>query len=285
MVLTEEGIDHAQELLGIEDLFDIQHNMAHHLLQALKARELFKRDIDYVVKNDEAVIVDEFTGRLMDGRRWSDGLHQAVEAKEGVPIQDETQTLASITFQNLFRLYPKLSGMTGTAMTEEAEFGKIYDLGVTVIPTNRDDVRNNLPDTIYKNESIKFFKVVEEIVEYQQLGRPVLVGTVSIEKSEYISHLLSQPAGMIQHLRDKASRLLATLEQSKNQALLGKLSASLRQPEAFTPEDFENAAKDQPEEVAQFLEGLATTLQTIRAIENGHRPTRFSTPNTTKMKP
>ena len=121
--LDEEGIDRAQELLQVDDLFDIQHNMAHHMLQALKAKELFKRDIDYVVKDNEVVIVDEFTGRLMEGRRWSDGLHQSVEAKEGVAIQDETQTLASITFQNLFRLYPKLSGMTGTALTEEAEFG------------------------------------------------------------------------------------------------------------------------------------------------------------------
>ena len=128
IILTEDGIDHAQELLGIKDLFDINTQYAHHLLQALKAKELFVRDTDYVIKDGEVMIVDEFTGRLMEGRRWSDGLHQAVEAKEGVQIQDETQTLASITFQNLFRLYPKLAGMTGTAMTEEAEFGKIYNL-------------------------------------------------------------------------------------------------------------------------------------------------------------
>ena len=125
IILTEEGIDRAQEIIGCKDLFDLSDNYAHHLLQALKAKELFIRDTDYVVKNGEVCIVDEFTGRLMEGRRWSDGLHQAIEAKEGVKIQDETQTLASITFQNLFRLYPKLSGMTGTAMTEEAEFGKM----------------------------------------------------------------------------------------------------------------------------------------------------------------
>lgn len=192
IILTEEGIDRAQELTGVEDLFDIATQYAHHLLQALKAKELFQRDIDYVVKDGEVLIVDEFTGRLMEGRRWSDGLHQAVEAKEGVNIQDETQTLASITFQNLFRLYPKLSGMTGTAMTEEAEFGKIYNLEVTSIPTNQDDIRINYPDTIYKTEKQKYLSVVEEIIEMNKKGRPVLVGTISIEKSEHIADLLKK---------------------------------------------------------------------------------------------
>ena len=192
VILTEEGIDRAQELLQIKDLFDLNNQYAHHLLQALKAKELFIKDTDYVVKNNEVMIVDEFTGRIMEGRRWSDGLHQAIEAKEGVQIQDETQTLASITFQNLFRLYPKLSGMTGTAMTEEAEFGKIYNLEVTVIPTNKPDIRKDYHDVIYKNERAKFNAVVEDIIEQHKLGRPVLVGTISIEKSEYVSHLLSQ---------------------------------------------------------------------------------------------
>ena len=192
VILTEEGIDRAQELIGIKDLFDIHTQYAHHLLQALKAKELFVRDTDYVVKNGEVMIVDEFTGRLMEGRRWSDGLHQAVEAKEGVQIQDETQTLASITFQNLFRLYPKLSGMTGTAMTEEAEFGKIYNLEVTSIPTNKPDIRINYPDIIYKNEVQKYLAVVNDIVAQHKIGRPVLVGTISIEKSEYVSSLLRQ---------------------------------------------------------------------------------------------
>ncbi len=192
VILTEDGIDHAQELLQIKDLFDINTQYAHHLLQALKAKELFIRDTDYVVRNGEIMIVDEFTGRLMEGRRWSDGLHQAIEAKEGVKIQDETQTLASITFQNLFRLYPKLSGMTGTAMTEEAEFGKIYNLEVTTIPTNKPDIRKNYPDVIYKTEKAKFNAVVEDIIAQHKIGRPVLVGTISIEKSEYVSHLLTQ---------------------------------------------------------------------------------------------
>lgn len=192
IILTEEGIDHAQELLNIKDLFDINTQYAHHLLQALKAKELFVKDTDYVVKNGEVMIVDEFTGRLMEGRRWSDGLHQAVEAKEGVKIQDETQTLASITFQNLFRLYPKLSGMTGTAMTEEAEFGKIYNLEVTTIPTNKPDIRINYPDVIYKTERQKFLSVVDDIEAMHKIGRPVLVGTISIEKSEYVSELLKK---------------------------------------------------------------------------------------------
>jgi len=192
VILTEDGIDKAQEIIGCKDLFDISNQYAHDLLNALKAKELFIKDTDYVVKDGEIVIVDEFTGRLMPGRRWSDGLHQAIEAKEGVKIQDETQTLASITFQNLFRLYPKLSGMTGTAMTEEAEFGKIYNLEVTAIPTNKPDIRINHSDVIYKNERGKYNAVVKDIIEQNKIGRPVLVGTVSIEKSEYISALLKK---------------------------------------------------------------------------------------------
>ena len=192
VILTEEGIAKAERLIGCKDLFDISNQFAHHLLQALKAKELFIKDTDYVIKNGEVMIVDEFTGRLMEGRRWSDGLHQAVEAKEHVKIQDETQTLASITFQNLFRLYPKLSGMTGTAMTEEAEFGKIYNLEVTVIPTNKKDIRKNNPDVIYKTEVAKYNAVVEDIIAQNELGRPVLVGTISIEKSEYLSKLLKK---------------------------------------------------------------------------------------------
>lgn len=190
VILTEEGIDKAQEFLEVEDIFDTSTQLAHYVLQALKAKELYLKDTDYVVKNGEVVIVDEFTGRMMEGRRWSDGLHQAVEAKEGVKIQDESQTLASITFQNLFRLYPKLAGMTGTAITEEAEFGKIYKLEVTQIPTNRKDVRTDLPDVIYKTEKQKFISLVEEIQEIHAQGRPILVGTISIEKSELLSNML-----------------------------------------------------------------------------------------------
>lgn len=192
IILTEEGIDKAQELLNVEDIFDTSTQLAHYVLQALKAKELFSKDTDYVVKNNEVIIVDEFTGRLMEGRRWSDGLHQAVEAKEGVKIQDESQTLASITFQNLFRLYPKLAGMTGTAITEEAEFGKIYRLEVSRIPTNKVDVRKDLSDVIYKTEKQKFISLVEEIEQIHSQGRPILVGTISIEKSELLADMLKR---------------------------------------------------------------------------------------------
>lgn len=192
IVLNEEGIDKAMEFLGVQDLYDPSTQYAHYLIQALRAKELYKVDVDYVVKNDEVIIVDEFTGRLMEGRRWSEGLHQAIEAKEQVHIQDETQTLASITFQNLFRLYPKLSGMTGTAMTEEAEFGKIYSLEVTQIPTNRKDVRKDLSDVVYKTEKQKFIALVDEIAEEHAKGRPILVGTISIDRSELISSMLKE---------------------------------------------------------------------------------------------
>ena len=192
IIFTEEGVIKAEELLGVEELFDMKTQYAHHLLQALKAKELFQKDTDYVVKDNQVMIVDEFTGRIMEGRRWSDGLHQAIEAKEGVHIQDETQTLASITFQNLFRLYQKLSGMTGTAMTEEAEFGKIYNLQVTQIPTNKTDQRINYPDVIYKTIEKKFEFVAKEIAEMSKTGRPTLVGTISIEKSEYLSEILKR---------------------------------------------------------------------------------------------
>ncbi len=192
IIFTEEGVIKAEQLLNVDELFDVKTQYAHYLLQALKAKELFIRDTDYVVKDNQVMIVDEFTGRIMEGRRWSEGLHQAIEAKEGVKIQDETQTLASITFQNLFRLYPKLSGMTGTAMTEEAEFGKIYNLQVTQIPTNKEDIRINYPDVIYKTREKKYEYVAREIAEMKKLGRPTLVGTISIEKSEYLSSLLNK---------------------------------------------------------------------------------------------
>ncbi|MDX2085824.1 MAG: preprotein translocase subunit SecA [Candidatus Melainabacteria bacterium] len=275
IILTEEGIDRAQELLSVEDLFDPKTNLAHHLLQALKAKELFRCDTDYVVKAGEIVIVDEFTGRLMEGRRWSDGLHQAVEAKEGVRIQDETQTLASITFQNLFRLYPKLSGMTGTAMTEEAEFGKIYNLEVTSIPTNRSDVRTDHPDVIYKTEAVKFFKVIEEIVEYRDQGRPVLVGTTSIEKSEKISELLTYPKAMVQHIQDKAKRLLEYVaKKDANQPWRADLEKFLAHPEAHPVEAYEAKVKalteqGAGEEVLEFLEGFVKTARAITAIKEG----------------
>ncbi len=190
---TEQGIRKVEKLLGIDDLFDHEHmDLSHYLYNALKAHALMKRDRDYVVKDGEVIIVDEFTGRLMFGRRYSDGLHQAIEAKEGVKIERESQTLATITLQNYFRMYEKLAGMTGTAATEEEEFRKIYGTDVVVIPTHRPMIRADHPDVVYRSERGKFRAVVDEIAECYARGQPVLVGTVSIEKSERLSALLKQ---------------------------------------------------------------------------------------------
>ncbi len=193
VTLTEEGIQHAEKLLGVENLYEnTQIDLIHHIHQALRAHVLFKRDTDYVVKDGKVIIVDEFTGRLMPGRRWSDGLHQAVEAKEGLVIERENQTLATITLQNYFRLYKKLGGMTGTAATEAVEFQKIYKLDVVVVPTNKPCVRKDDSDCIYRTEREKFDAVTKEVRELHAAGRPVLVGTVSIEKSERLSKLLER---------------------------------------------------------------------------------------------
>jgi len=193
VTLTEEGVAQIEGLLQISNLYDERNmNVQHHIIQALKAQKLFKKDVDYIVKNGEVIIVDEFTGRLMFGRRYSDGLHQAIEAKEGVAIARENQTLATITFQNYFRLYQKLAGMTGTAKTEEEEFIHIYNLPVVVIPPNRELIRYGYSDVIYKTEREKFKAVISEIVEIHKMGRPILVGTVSIDKSERLSKLLKK---------------------------------------------------------------------------------------------
>jgi len=192
ILLADEGFVEAEQLLGVQDLYDPKDPWAHYVFNAIKAKELFIKDVNYIVRNGEVVIVDEFTGRVMPGRRWSDGLHQAIEAKEHVEIQNETQTLATITYQNFFLLYPKLAGMTGTAKTEEAEFEKIYNLEVTVIPTNERMVRQDLSDMVYKTEEAKWRAVADECAEMNERGRPVLVGTTSVEKSEVLSALLSQ---------------------------------------------------------------------------------------------
>jgi len=202
--LTEEGVSKCERLLGLGNLYDPAHmEIIHHVYQGLRAHTLYKNDVDYVVKDGEVIIVDEFTGRQMPGRRWSDGLHQAVEAKEGVKIERENQTLATITFQNYFRMYKKLSGMTGTAETEAAEFGKIYNLDVVAIPTNRPLIRKEYQDVVYRTEKEKFVAVVNGILQednsytnglrhYHERGQPVLVGTISIEKSEAIADLLKK---------------------------------------------------------------------------------------------
>lgn len=198
VALTEAGTAKAERHFGIDNLFDHAHvTLNHHISQALKANVIMKADVDYVVQEGEVVIVDEFTGRLMTGRRYSDGLHQAIEAKEGLKVQNESMTLATITFQNYFRMYQKLAGMTGTAKTEEEEFKKIYGLDVVVIPTNRPMIRQDMPDVVYKTESSKFRMVTDEIVARYRNNQPVLVGTVSIENSELISDMLKKKG--VQH--------------------------------------------------------------------------------------
>ncbi len=191
VALTDEGISHAEKVLGIADMYSPGNiRYVHHLEQALKAEVIFQRDRDYVVKDGQIIIVDDFTGRLMPGRRYSEGLHQALEAKEGVQVQKESKTLATITFQNFFRMYEKLSGMTGTALTSAEEFAKVYKLDVVEIPTNQPAIRKDLPDIIYKTEEGKFKAIAERIKELKEKGQPVLVGTIAIEKSEYLSALL-----------------------------------------------------------------------------------------------
>ena len=191
--LTASGIAKAEKFFGVENLADAENaTLSHHINQAMKARGLMKRDIDYVIKDGQVIIVDEFTGRLMYGRRYNEGLHQAIEAKEGVTVAGESKTLATITFQNFFRLYGKLSGMTGTALTEEEEFSAIYNLDVVEIPTNRPVIRIDHPDVVYKTEAGKFRAIIRQVMACHEKGQPVLVGTISIEKSEILSKLLKR---------------------------------------------------------------------------------------------
>jgi preprotein translocase subunit SecA len=193
VTLTESGVKKVEKFFGVENLYSSDNvDLVSHVIQALRALVHFKKDVDYIVKDGEVIIVDEFTGRLMFGRRYSDGLHQAIEAKEGLKVKEESQTLATITFQNYFRMYKKLAGMTGTAKTEEDEFVEIYGLPVVVIPTNKPMIRIDYPDVVYRTEKIKFKKIIEEIKECYKIGRPVLVGTRSIEKSEILSSMLKR---------------------------------------------------------------------------------------------
>ena len=277
VLLTERGILNGERLLNQGDLFDVQYNYAHHLVQALRAKELYKKDTDYVIRENEQgkpeiVIVDEFTGRMMVGRRWSDGLHQAIEAKESVPIQEETLTLASITYQNLFRLYPKLGGMTGTAMTEAAEFQKIYNLDVVAIPTNRPIVRVDQPDIIYKTEKQKFFSVVEEIVEMNETGRPVLVGTASIEKSEVIDEILAKPQHMNQYLLNKITKCVELMKKQKIEgANVEALLKIFERPGMINADQLESVCKEleQPyKKKEDFLESIYSILRTVKVVNS-----------------
>ncbi len=219
--LTESGVDKMEKRLGVGNLYDPQHiEVLHHVNQALRAHVLYKRDVDYVVRDDEVMIVDEFTGRMMPGRRWSDGLHQAIEAKEDVTIENENQTLATITFQNYFRMYKKLSGMTGTADTEANEFKQIYNLDVTVIPTNSTMVRKDQADLVYKADTSKYQAIVKEIERVHEKGQPILVGTISVEKSELISSHLKQK-GIRHHVlnakqHDREAEIVAQAGRKKS---------------------------------------------------------------------
>ncbi|HHF51393.1 MAG TPA: preprotein translocase subunit SecA, partial [Candidatus Aminicenantes bacterium] len=220
-VLTEDGVEHAEKSLHIDNLYDIKHmDLIHAINQALKAHHLFKKDVDYMIKDGKVIIVDEFTGRLMPGRRYSDGLHQALEAKENVRIEAEYQTLASITFQNYFRMYEKLAGMTGTATTEAAEFHSLYDLDVVEIPTNKPLIRNELDDLIYRTAKEKWDAVANEIIENNKKGRPVLVGTISIEKSEYLSSILNK-----QHIKHNVLNAKYHESEAKIIAQAGRVGA------------------------------------------------------------
>ena len=223
VTLTEEGVARAEQLLQVENLYDPRNmEVLHHVNQALKAHALFKRDVDYIVKEGQVIIVDEFTGRLMPGRRYSDGLHQALEAKENVKIENENQTLATITFQNYFRMYDKLAGMTGTADTEAAEFKKIYDLDVCVVPTHMPMIRKDMPDVIYKTRREKYAAAIDEIEELHKKGQPVLVGTISIDVSEQVAEKLKKRG--IKH----------TILNAKNHEAEAEIIAMAGQPGAVT---------------------------------------------------
>jgi preprotein translocase subunit SecA len=256
--LTEDGVTRVEEILGIVNLYDpSQIEILHHVNQALKAHTLFHRDQDYMIVEGGVVIVDEFTGRAMPGRRWSDGLHQAVEAKEGVKIERENQTLASITFQNYFRMYDKLAGMTGTAETEAEEFRKIYGLGVLVIPTHRPMVREDRADVVYKTEREKFDAVIDEIRECNERGQPVLVGTITIEKSEQLSTALTK-AGVKHHVlnaKHHASEAEIVAQAGRKGALTISTNMAGRgtdivlggNPEFLTLSDLGEEARDSPQ--------------------------------------
>ncbi|MBI3319437.1 MAG: preprotein translocase subunit SecA, partial [Candidatus Omnitrophica bacterium] len=274
--LTEEGIKHCEELLNVGNLYDeLNMRLVHHVHQALRAHELFKRDIDYMVKDGEIIIVDEFTGRLMPGRRWSDGLHQAIEAKEAVRIREENQTLASVTFQNYFRMYEKLSGMTGTAATESQEFREIYSLDVVVAPTNRPLTRLTAPDVVFKTEAEKFLACVQEIVELHGKGQPVLVGTISIEKSERLSRMLKEPGPLLK--RTSAVCQAATSElarESLPDELKNALTRLLSRPamlnEQAAAELLESLKQQAPKSVLVYrVEDLVRLAQSVEAVKQG----------------
>jgi preprotein translocase subunit SecA len=284
VALTEEGNIRVEKLLNAGNLYDPANvDLVHHVHQGLKAHALFQRDVDYVVKDGQVMIVDEFTGRLMPGRRWSDGLHQAIEAKEGVKIENENQTLASITFQNYFRLYKKLAGMTGTAETEAPEFAKIYNLDVLVIPTHRPMIRIDNPDFIYKNEKGKFNAVIAEIEEKNKAGQPVLVGTISIAKSEALSALLKKKGIKHTVLNAKYHEMEAEIvaQAGRHRAVTIATNMAGRgtdivlggNPEGLARQQFkgrEHAQEEWDRTVAQFRELCAAEKEKVLAAGGLH---------------
>ncbi|MCG3196506.1 MAG: preprotein translocase subunit SecA [Candidatus Omnitrophica bacterium] len=273
ILLTEEGMERAQQLLGLDNMFSEENlEIVHHLDQALRAHHLFNKDVHYVVQDGQVVIVDEFTGRLMPGRRWSDGLHQAVEAKEGVKIERENQTLATITFQNYFRMYKRLAGMTGTADTEAAEFREIYNLDVAVIPTNRPCIRIDLPDQVYRTEAEKFEAIVAQIIECRKKDQPALVGTISIEKSEVLADLLRNRGYWRKRVQDWIKKVKDAIPSSKiSSDLAGEANALLGRKQPPTVEEADALAdtieKSGDERLAYYCRRLAETLETLEEVQ------------------
>ncbi len=290
VALTEAGEEKAAQMFGVKNLHEIDTvEYRHHVICSIRAKEFFKNDVDYVVKEGKVIIVDEFTGRMMPGRRWSDGLHQAVEAKEGIRIERENQTLATITFQNYFRMYGKLSGMTGTAYTEANEFKQIYNLDVVVIPTNRPLSRKNHPDCIYKSQAEKYNAVVEDIAAANAKGQPVLVGTISIEKSELLSALLRKKGIVHQVLnakyhemeahiiaqagRYKAVTIATNMAGRGTDIMLGGNAEYLAR--ALAAQNNKNAKKENPEEgfdqfIAQFKEQVSKEKELVLSAGGLH---------------
>ena len=274
VLLTDEGMEHAQSLLGIDNMFSEENlDIVHYLDQALKAHYLFEKDVNYVVQDGQVVIVDEFTGRLMPGRRWSDGLHQAVEAKEGVKIERENQTLATITFQNYFRMYNRLAGMTGTADTEAGEFREIYGLDVIVVPTNKPIVRDDKSDQVYRTEREKFEAIAATIVDRHLNHQPVLVGTISIEKSEHLADLLKNRAHWRKRMKEWIGRIKEELSDTKlDSGSVDELETFLSRKEPFAAEEVEEWVDriSQSDETLAYLVGrLGETVQIVEAMQGG----------------
>ncbi len=267
--LTEAGINKAEKLLSIDGLFTTENmELGHMLMQAIRATEHYKKDVDYIVEEGEVVIVDEFTGRLMPGRRYGEGLHQAIEAKENVKIAGENQTLATITYQNFFKLYNKIGGMTGTAKTEEKEFIELYNADVLVIPTNLPMVRKDAQDLVYRTELGKFKAVVEELIERHKIGQPVLVGTVSIEKSEFLSKLLSEPNRYVQFLEKSAGALQAQLAKG-SAALIEEMQKLLSNPGALTSDKLEGVRAKLPKNALVYFDQLEKEVAVLAFLRKG----------------